>query len=100
MAESKVKSDKQLAEEKEKLKEEIKALEQELESLQNKEQQVKAALLDKSDKANEVVDNHIKQLHEYNDVKDSGQLLIGKCAELEGSTTKEIYARFGLQVDD
>ena len=34
------------------------------------------------EQAEAVVDRHINRLHEYNEVKDIGQLIFGKCAEL------------------
>lgn len=44
--------------------------------------------------------SHIDALHEYNEVKDVGQLLLGKIAELEGTTTTSLYERFGLDLDN
>lgn len=46
------------------------------------------------------VDHHIRVLHEYNEIKDVVQALMGKCAELEGRTTRDMYDKFGLQLDD
>ncbi|KAJ3154151.1 swi5-like zinc finger protein [Geranomyces michiganensis] len=43
---------------------------------------------------------HIKRLHDYNEVKDTGQMLLGKLAECEGTTTRSMYKRFDLAVDD
>lgn len=43
---------------------------------------------------------HIDKLHEYNEVKDMGQLLLGKMAEVEGTTTTALYEQFGLGLDD
>ena len=43
---------------------------------------------------------HIDKLHEYNEVKDVGQLLLGKIAEVEGTTTAALYERFGLELDN
>ena len=43
---------------------------------------------------------HIHKLHEYNEVKDIGQLLLGKLAEVEGTTTATLYEQFGLDLDD
>lgn len=42
---------------------------------------------------------HIDMLHEYNEVKDMGQSLMGKLAEVEGTTTTSLYQRFGLELD-
>ena len=43
---------------------------------------------------------HIELLHRYNDMKDAGQLLIGRIAEIEGTTTKALYTAFGLELSD
>uniref|UniRef100_A0A8C2YJ09 DNA repair protein SWI5 homolog n=2 Tax=Chinchilla lanigera TaxID=34839 RepID=A0A8C2YJ09_CHILA len=43
---------------------------------------------------------HISQLHEYNDIKDVGQMLLGKLAVIRGVTTKELYPEFDLDVND
>ncbi|XP_047625252.1 DNA repair protein SWI5 homolog [Phacochoerus africanus] len=46
------------------------------------------------------LEDHIAQLHEYNDIKDVGQMLLGKLAVIRGVTTKELYPEFGLDMDD
>uniref|UniRef100_F6SMZ5 DNA repair protein SWI5 homolog n=1 Tax=Callithrix jacchus TaxID=9483 RepID=F6SMZ5_CALJA len=46
------------------------------------------------------LEDHITQLHEYNDIKDVGQMLMGKLAVIQGVTTKELYPEFGLDVND
>ncbi|KAF9105137.1 swi5-like zinc finger protein [Mortierella sp. GBA35] len=48
----------------------------------------------------EMINRHIQQLHEYNETKDVGQVILGKCAELEGTTIKKQYEKFGLEMDD
>lgn len=48
----------------------------------------------------EELQTHIDALHEYNEMKDTGQLLLGKIAELEGTTTTSLYERFGLELDN
>ncbi|XP_042541174.1 DNA repair protein SWI5 homolog [Dipodomys spectabilis] len=45
-------------------------------------------------------DDHISQLHEYNDIKDVGQMLLGKLAVIRGVTTKELYPEFDLDMSD
>lgn len=46
------------------------------------------------------VQMHIEKLHEYNEIKDVGQLLLGKLAEVEGTTTASLYQQFSLELDD
>ncbi|KAF9539702.1 swi5-like zinc finger protein [Mortierella hygrophila] len=48
----------------------------------------------------EMISQHIHELHEYNEIKDVGQVILGKCAELEGTTIKTQYENFGLEMDD
>lgn len=43
---------------------------------------------------------HIDMLHEYNEIKDVAQMVIGKLAEHRGTTTKELYPEFNLELDD
>ena len=48
----------------------------------------------------EELDLYIKTLHEYNEIKDAGQLLLGRLAEAQGMTTTDMYSRFALNVED
>uniref|UniRef100_A0A672J041 DNA repair protein SWI5 homolog n=1 Tax=Salarias fasciatus TaxID=181472 RepID=A0A672J041_SALFA len=48
----------------------------------------------------EELDHHIDMLHEYNDIKDIGQTLLGRIAALRGTTTRDLYTHFGLDLDD
>ncbi|KAI9592378.1 hypothetical protein BDF19DRAFT_498569 [Syncephalis fuscata] len=46
------------------------------------------------------LDSFMQQLHDYNEIKDIGQMLLGKCAESEGCTIKEMHDRFSLHKED
>ena len=39
-------------------------------------------------------------MHKYNEVKDIGQALLGKLAQVQGKTVKQIYPDFGLDETD
>ncbi|KAJ2089960.1 swi5-like zinc finger protein [Coemansia sp. RSA 986] len=82
------------------LDESISALRRELDTLAKK----KEALLSEEDmsleKAHLMNDEHIDRLHRYNDIKDAGQILFGKLAELKGKTVKEIYEEYGVNLKD
>jgi len=39
-------------------------------------------------------------LHRYNELKDAGQILLGKLAELESTTTKDEYQKYDLNLED
>ncbi|WVQ66605.1 uncharacterized protein L199_004789 [Kwoniella botswanensis] len=48
----------------------------------------------------QIVQDHIKLLHEYNEIKDGTQALIGKYAQLTGRTVREIHQEMGLPLTD
>jgi hypothetical protein len=39
-------------------------------------------------------------LHEYNEIKDIGQMLFGQCAMLTGVTVRDVYRQFDMNLDD
>ncbi|XP_013775580.1 DNA repair protein SWI5 homolog [Limulus polyphemus] len=43
---------------------------------------------------------HIDKLHEYNEIKDAAQCVLGQLASLDGATVKELHERYGLTMDD
>uniref|UniRef100_A0A8C6YK87 DNA repair protein SWI5 homolog n=1 Tax=Naja naja TaxID=35670 RepID=A0A8C6YK87_NAJNA len=48
----------------------------------------------------EELENHITLLHEYNEIKDTGQMLLGRLAVIRGVTTKDLYPEFDLDLND
>lgn len=43
---------------------------------------------------------HIEKLHDYNEMKDIGQMLLGRLAIVENVCTKDLYERYGLNLED
>uniref|UniRef100_A0A0B7BVW2 DNA repair protein SWI5 homolog n=1 Tax=Arion vulgaris TaxID=1028688 RepID=A0A0B7BVW2_9EUPU len=43
---------------------------------------------------------HIEKLHEYNEIKDVGQMLLGRIAVIEGIQSKDLYEKYGLNLND
>ena len=48
----------------------------------------------------EDVQSYIDDLHQYNEVKDAAQTLLGKYAEMEQTTVAQAHEKFGLGVED
>lgn len=50
--------------------------------------------------ANKIVKGHIKLLHEYNELKDVGQGLMGLIADQRAVRIVEVQAEFGVDAED
>ena len=53
-----------------------------------------------SQPAAETVKRHIKLLHDYNDIRDVGQALVGMIADNRGVRIGELYEEFGVGLKD
>ncbi|XP_077593436.1 DNA repair protein SWI5 homolog [Stigmatopora nigra] len=78
------------------------SLEEEVQDLEKKQMQLDSeiAQLDLEGYKMEELNQHIDMLHEYNDIKDIGQALLGRIAALRGTTTRDLYSHFGLDLED
>ncbi|KAH9066226.1 DNA repair protein [Lactarius vividus] len=50
--------------------------------------------------AQQIVSQHIKLLHRYNEAKDAAQIIIGKLAAHKQTTIRQIHEDYGLTGDD
>ena len=48
----------------------------------------------------ESVDSYLDLIHQYNEIKDTGQALIGHLARLLGVSTKQIYTEHFPEIED
>ncbi|KAI6075954.1 DNA repair protein SWI5-like protein [Aix galericulata] len=78
------------------------ALRREIEELRQKELALdqEIAQLMSEGYSLEELEKHIALLHEYNDIKDAGQMLLGKLAVIRGVTTKQLYPEYDLELSD
>lgn len=58
-----------------------------------------AALKGKGFKTEELK-GHIDNLHRYNEIKDAAQLVLGRLADIEQVTLKEVHKRYNVPVDE
>ncbi|TEY57098.1 hypothetical protein BOTCAL_0222g00020 [Botryotinia calthae] len=88
---------------------EIKAMK--LTSIQTRNANLRAEIAQKREKIQEIteglekpakqtVKRHIKLLHDYNDIKDVGQGLLGMIADNRGVRVGELYEEFGVGIAD
>ncbi|KAB5543849.1 hypothetical protein PHYPO_G00084380 [Pangasianodon hypophthalmus] len=77
-------------------------VEEEIRELQNTLLQLESdiTLLESEGVCVHELDLHINLLHEYNDIKDIAQTLLGRLAGLRSVTTRDLYAQFGMELDD
>ncbi|KAG7477308.1 hypothetical protein MATL_G00092970 [Megalops atlanticus] len=78
------------------------SLEKEIEELKRKRKELDFEIAQFESNAMGIheLEQHIDLLHEYNDIKDMGQTLLGRLAVVRGMTTRDLYAHFGLELDD
>lgn len=48
----------------------------------------------------DMLQTHIDKLHQYNELKDCAQMVLGRIAVLEGVRTKDLYPRYNLDLED
>ncbi|ESO86451.1 hypothetical protein LOTGIDRAFT_129178, partial [Lottia gigantea] len=48
----------------------------------------------------EELDEHINKLHEYNEMKDIGQMILGRIATLKGVRSQDLYNEYSLNLED
>ncbi|KAI9645965.1 hypothetical protein NHQ30_005402 [Ciborinia camelliae] len=65
-----------------------------------KREKVKEITKELEKPAHETVKRHIKLLHDYNDIKDVGQGLVGMIADNRGVRVGELYGEFGVEIGD
>ncbi|XP_025113064.1 DNA repair protein SWI5 homolog isoform X1 [Pomacea canaliculata] len=74
---------------------EIKELEGQLAEVENQIEELRQDGLEESELA-----VHIEKLHEYNDIKDTAQMILGHIATLQGVRARDLYPQYGLELDD
>ncbi|XP_076454476.1 DNA repair protein SWI5 homolog [Babylonia areolata] len=77
------------------LRKEVDRLKEELHHTQQHIQQLRDSGLKESELA-----VFITKLHEYNELKDMGQMVMGNIASVQGVRTRDLYPNYGLELDD
>lgn len=75
----------------------VSALE-ELENLKMQESEVDKQLLNLDD--TRIERHHLALIHEYNDLKDAAQAVMGLLADIGATTVTEIHKKFGIEPKD
>ncbi|EEA24500.1 hypothetical protein TMatcc_007606 [Talaromyces marneffei ATCC 18224] len=73
-------------------------LENQIVSLQTQIQEATSKL--RSPTPSQTVRDHIRLLHDYNEIRDIGQGLLGLIAEKRGVRYKDVLEEFGVDADD
>ncbi|KAK7095201.1 DNA repair protein SWI5 homolog [Littorina saxatilis] len=77
------------------LQKEVAELEEQLREVEQQIYKLKDEGLDESELA-----EHITKLHEYNEIKDTAQMVLGHIATLQGVRTRDVYPKYRLELDD
>ncbi|KXS22218.1 hypothetical protein M427DRAFT_150561 [Gonapodya prolifera JEL478] len=83
----------------ESLEHEVCALKSRLDVLADQEKEVSSGW-EPPDDVDAAFARRITALHDYNELKDLGQSLLGKMGEIEGLTTRKMYERYGMELED
>ncbi|OLY83856.1 Biogenesis of lysosome-related organelles complex 1 subunit 2 [Smittium mucronatum] len=78
----------------------LKQLESELISLKTEHDNLRVKWGGSIDEAKTLVKDHIETLHLYNETKDAAQIVLGKLAEMQNKTIKELHADFNISPSD
>ena len=69
-------------------------------SLQSQLEELEEKIAAYNDVSVESVDSYLDLIHQYNEMKDTGQALIGHLARLQGVSTKQIYKEHFPEMED
>ncbi|KAF3406862.1 Mating-type switching protein swi5 [Talaromyces pinophilus] len=78
----------------------ITTLENQIIALQSQLQELTSKLRSPNTTPSQTVQNHIRLLHDYNEIRDIGQGLLGLIAERRGVRYKDVLEDFGVDADD
>ncbi|KAF8428633.1 Swi5-domain-containing protein [Tirmania nivea] len=83
----------------ESLKSQVESLQKQLDEVIAKQDDVNSKLKDPTN-PEATVKRHIKTLHEFNEIRDVAQGLLGLIADSRGVRVQDVYPEFGLDSDD